>query len=339
METTGRLDTIVASLMRDGAGILAADESIGTMDRRLVAVDADATQQMRRAYRELLFTAPDIERYLSGVILFDQTIRSATEQGVPFPDLLTARGILPGIKVDLGTVPLTYFPDEVITEGLDGLAERLNAYHTLGARFTKWRAVYTIGASMPTPQCIEANAFSLARFAVLSQEAGLVPMVEPEVIHEGDHDIQRAADVTHAVLSALFDALRAYRADLSGVILKSSMVLAGNNHAEPSSPEEVADATLRVFRETVPKDIGGIVFLSGGQTPKQATANLQAIANHGTQSWKMTFSFARALQEPVLATWRGEPERVPAAQAALLTRLKHNALAQQGRYDSAADTA
>lgn len=333
MEQRAQLDETSALLMSDGMGILAADESIGTMDKRLTSIDVAATTQMRRRYRELLFTAPELERYVSGVILFDKTLRNATAAGVPFSDLLTARGIIPGIKVDRGVVPLTHFPDEVVTEGLDGLAQRLTEYHQLGARFTKWRTVYTIGESTPTPQCIEANSFALARFAALSQEAGMVPLVEPEVIYDGDHSITRAAEATRAALSALFDALRAYRVYLGGVVLKSSMVLAGSDHATPSSPEEVADATLRVFRDTVPNEVAGIVFLSGGQTPKQATANLQAIASQGAQPWKISFSFSRAVQEPALAAWKGEAAQTEAAQRALIARLKLNSLAQQGRYD------
>lgn len=333
MDNTAELRAIVSALLSPGKGILAADESTRTMDARLEAVGAPTTDEVRRTYRELLFTAPGIEKYLSGVILYDSTIRGETADGVPFADLLTARGIIPGIKVDRGTVPLDGFRDELVTEGLDGLAVRLKEYRTLGARFTKWRMVVPVEDALPTVQALRLNAVLLARFAALSQNAGLVPIVEPEVLHHGTHTLARAQEVTTLALQTLFAMCTEYRVDLSTLILKSSMVLAGDTAREQTSPDAVADATLRTFREAVPKEVPGIVFLSGGQTPKRATENLQAIARQGAQPWKLTFSYSRALEEPVLAAWQGNEANRDAAQRALLHRLELNAKAQQGTYD------
>lgn len=335
MEDTKKLHAHAAALLADGKGILAADESSGTMGKRLEAIGEENTEDNRRTYRQLLFTAPDIEQYLSGVILYDSTIRNATDEGVPFVDLLTARGIMPGIKVDMGTVPLEHFTGEVVTQGLDDLAKRFEEYYSLGARFAKWRAVITIGDETPTQQCLAVNAVMLARYASLAQAAGLVPIVEPEVIYEGTHSIERAQEVTTQTLKTVFATLSEYRVDLSAVVLKSSMVLAGSGFKTPSTPEEVADATLRTFADAVPHEVPGIVFLSGGQTPLQATKNLQAIAQQGKQPWKLTFSYSRAIEEPVLAAWKGKPENVAAAQKVLLHRLAMNAKAQAGEYEPA----
>lgn len=328
-----KLHALASALLKDGRGILAADESAKTMDKRFVAVGAETTSEMRRTYREMLFTSPGIEEYLSGVILYDATIRGATEEGVPFADLLTSRGIMPGIKVDMGAIPFDEFPGEVVTEGLDGLSTRLREYYDMGARFTKWRAVITIGEQIPTQQCISMNAVMLARFAALSQAAGMVPMVEPEVLHQGNHSLEQAQQVTEMTLRTLFATLTDCRIDLKGLILKSSMVLPGDASGETASPEEVADATLRTFRKVVPEAVAGIAFLSGGQTPKMATENLQAIAQQGPQPWKITFSYSRALEEPVLAVWKGDQANAPQAQTALLKRLELNAYAQRGTYD------
>jgi fructose-bisphosphate aldolase class I len=334
MGTMENVRATIGALLQKRKGILAADESTGTMNKRLEAAGASTTPEMRREYRELLFTAPDIEQYLSGVILYDETIRSATAGGVPFADLLTARGIVPGIKVDKGTVPFDGFPDEVVTEGLDGLAARLSEYYDRGARFTKWRAVLSIGAGIPTDACLKINATVLARFASLSQASGMVPIVEPEVMLHGDHDIRRAQEVTTHALGTLFETLKEYRVDLAGLIVKSSMVLAGDGNKTQSSPEEVADATLRAFNAAVPKEVPAIVLLSGGQTPKRATENLQAIARHGAQSWLITFSYSRALEEPVLTAWKGDTAaNKAAAQRALVHRLSLNAKAQTGDYE------
>ncbi len=333
MESRESVRAIARALLTRGKGILAADESVSTMDKRLEAVGAGTTPEMRREYRELLFTAPGIEEFLSGVIMFDESIRSSTEDGTSFADLLTVRGVIPGIKVDKGTVPLQNFPGEVVTEGLDGLAERLAEYYKMGARFTKWRSVVTIGKDIPTPQCLSVNAVMLARYAALVQEAGMVPIVEPEVILHGDHSIERAQEVTAAALKTLFNTLTEYKIDLPGLILKSSMVLAGDGNKQQSSPEEVADATLRTFRDTVPSEVAGIVFLSGGQTPVRATENLQAIAVQGDQPWSITFSYSRAIEEPVLALWKGDKANTESAQKALYHRLMLNARAQTGDYE------
>lgn len=330
------MHAIVCALLAKGKGILAADESVGTMNTRLASVGVLSTPEMRHEYRELLFTAPGIEQYLSGVILYDESIQSETDDGTSFSDLLTARGIIPGIKVDKGTVPLDGFPGEVVTEGLDGLAVRLAEYYDRGARFTKWRSVVSIDGGLPTDECLKVNATMLARYAALSQAAGMVPIVEPEVVLHGNHDIARAQEVTTRTLQTLFTTLKEYRVGLSTLILKSSMVLAGDSYREQSSPEEVADATLRTFVLSVPAEVGGIVFLSGGQTPKRATENLQAIARHGAQPWPITFSYSRALEEPVLTAWKGDSvANKDAAQKALLQRLMLNAKAQMGDYEPA----
>ncbi len=333
MEKNETLYTTVSQLMQSGKGILAADESDATAAKRLEIANLPNQPGNRQDFRELLFTAPEIEEYLSGVILYDTTLRESTDQGVPFVDVLVARGIVPGIKVDLGTKPIPGFPNEVVTQGLDGLDDRLREYHAIGARFTKWRAVVTIGETIPTDVCLELNAYRMAEYALIAQANGLVPMVEPEVLFPGTHSIDVAEEVTTHTLNTLFTALKKYKVDLKGLILKSSMVLAGDGHKEQSSPEEVAAATLRTFKLSVPRDVGGIVFLSGGQTPKRATENLQAIASFGKQQWPITFSYSRAIQEPVLVAWQGRPENIPLAQKALLYRAKMNSLAQLGNYE------
>ncbi len=329
-----KLYETIEALLAPGKGILAADESNGTMNKRLVSINVPEEAENRRRFRQLMFTAPDIEKYLSGVILYDSSIRNLTDDEVAFPDILISKGIIPGIKVDRGTVPLTNFADEVVTEGLDGLAERLTEYFDLGARFAKWRAVISITDDLPSDECILANSFILARYAGLCQEAGIVPMIEPEVLLNGSHDIVRAEAVTMHTLQILFNVLKEYRIDLKGVILKSSMVLAGDKYAPASTPEEVADATLRAFHLSVPHEVPGIVFLSGGQETIRATENLQIIATRGSQPWKITFSYSRALEEPVLAAWQGKDENVAKAQKVLLQRAKMNSLASVSKYDS-----
>ncbi len=325
------LYTIVEQLMIPGKGILAADESDATAGKRLEIAGLPNQPGNRQDFREIMFTAPGIEEYLSGVILYDSTIRENTDAGIPFADVLAARGIVPGIKVDKGTKALQKFPDEVVTEGLDDLSDRLHEYYTLGARFTKWRSVVTIGDKIPSDEVLRLNATQFALYALRVQEAGMVPIVEPEVIFQGKHTIEKAEAVTTRTLQVLFEILRMYKVDLGGLILKSSMVLAGSEYAPESTPEDVAIATIRTFQLGVPKDVGGIVFLSGGQTPKRSTANLDAIAKIGKQAWPITFSFSRALEEPVLVTWQGKPENIPSAQKALLETLQQNSLAQQGR--------
>lgn len=323
--------------MAPGKGILAADESDGTAGKRLLMVHLPNEPEHRRSFRELMFTAPDIEKHLSGVILFDSSIRNTTKDKMPFPDVLLAKGIIPGIKVDRGTVDLEGFKGEVVTRGLDDLAERFADYYDLGARFAKWRAVISIGQDTPSDQCLEMNAYLMTRYAQVAQSAGLVPIVEPEVIYDGDHDLATAERVTAKTLQILFHTLQRYQVDLSGLILKSSMVLAGKQAAEPTSPEEVANATLRTFNVSVPHSVGGIVFLSGGQTPKQATMNLDAIARLGEQPWPISFSFSRAIEEPMLEVWQGKDDNRVDAQKMLLHAVKMNGLAQQGTYEPKKD--
>lgn len=337
MQNSTDLYSTVRALMQEGKGILAADESDATAGKRLEIAHLPNQPGNRQDFREILFTAPGIEEYLSGVILFDSTLRESTDQGVPFVDVLAARGIVPGIKVDKGTKPIPGLPEEVVSQGLDDLDDRLREYYTLGARFTKWRAVITIGESIPTDECLRLNATMLALYALRAQEAGMVPIVEPEVMFPGEHTIERAEEVTTRTLQILFESMRQYHIDLKGLILKSSMVLAGDTHKSQSTPDEVATATLRTFHLGVPREVGSIVFLSGGQTPKRATENLQAIAAFGKQPWPITFSYSRAIQEPMLVAWQGKPENIPKSQKVLLERLKMNSLAQQGKYDPKED--
>lgn len=338
MAKVSKLYETVNALMAPGKGILAADESDGTAGKRLQTVHLPNEPEHRRTFREILFTAPEIEDYLSGVILYDSSIRNSTKDKMPFPDVLLAKGIIPGIKVDRGTVDLEGFKGEVVTRGIDDLAERFVDYYDLGARFAKWRAVITIGQDMPSDQCLEMNAYAMTRYAQMAQAAGLVPIVEPEVIFEGDHDLATAETVTAKTLQVLFHMLQRYHVDLSGLILKSSMVLAGKQANEATTTEEVANATIRTFRMSVPHSVGGIVFLSGGQTPKQATTNLNSIMALGEQPWPITFSFSRAIEEPMLEAWQGKEENRTDAQKALLHAVKMNSLAQQGKYDPKKDS-
>jgi fructose-bisphosphate aldolase, class I len=326
------LDDIARGLVAPGKGILAADESTGTMTKRLASVEVDSTEENRRAYRELLFTTEGAERFISGVILFDETIRQRATDGIPFPELLAQHGITPGIKVDKGTVALAGFPGEKVTEGLDGLRGRLAEYVDLGAKFTKWRAVITIGDGIPSDACIAANAELLARFAALSQEAGLAPIVEPEVLMDGDHTIQRCYEVTATTLAEVFAALRLHRVRLEGMLLKPNMVVSGSECPEQAGVDEVADATLRCLREVVPAAVPGIVFLSGGQSDEAATAHLNAMNQRGPQPWQLSFSYGRALQAPVLEAWKGEAGNSPAAQRAFLNRATLNGAARSGDY-------
>jgi fructose-bisphosphate aldolase class I len=319
-------------LVTEGKGILAADESSGTITRRLDSINVPSTAENRRAYRELLFTTPGVEAFLSGIILYDETLRQQAQDGIPFPTLLAQRGIIPGIKVDKGTIELPGFPGETITEGLDGLRGRLAEYRDLGARFTKWRAVLTIGAGIPTTFCLEANAHALARFAALSQEAGLVPIVEPEVLMDGEHSIERCAEVTEATLQHVFAQLHAHRVLLEGMLLKPNMVLSGTACPQQASVDEVAEVTLRCFRRTIPAAVPGIVFLSGGQSARQATEHLNAMNALGEPPWALSFSYGRALQGPVLESWRGQAANVPAAQQFFYQRAKYNSAARYGKY-------
>jgi len=319
-------------LVAEGKGILAADESSGTIKRRLDSINVPSTEENRRAYRELLFTTPDVEAFISGIILYDETMRQKAQDGTPFPTLLAQRGIMPGIKVDKGTIEPPGFAGETVTEGLDGLRGRLAEYRDLGARFTKWRAVITIGAGIPTAFCLQANAHALARFAALSQEAGLVPIVEPEVLMDGDHTIERCEEVTEATLQEVFAQLHAHRVLLEGMLLKPNMVLSGTACPQQASADEVAEATVRCFRRTIPAAMPGIVFLSGGQSAKQATEHLNAMNAMGEQPWALSFSYGRALQGPVLESWRGNAANAPTAQKFFLQRAKYNSAARYGKY-------
>lgn len=329
-----KLQNTAKALVSPGKGILAADESLHTIKKRFRSADVDCTPETRRTYRELLLTTPGIEAYISGVILFDETIRQVTENGTLFPKLLVHKGILPGIKVDKGTVDLAGFPGEKITEGLDELRERLAEYRELGAQFSKWRAVIAIGSDIPTDTCIEANANVLARFAALSQEVGLVPIVEPEVLMDGGHDIQRCEEVTEETLLAVFSHLYRHRVVLEGMLLKPNMVLPGNECLRQASVEEVAEATVRCLLGVVPAAVPGIVFLSGGQSPQQATRHLNAINAKGKYPWELSFSFARALQGPAQEAWAGQEANVSRAQKLFYHRVECAAAAREGQYSA-----
>ncbi len=320
------------AVVAPGKGILAADESTGTISKRFSSIQVTSTEEHRRAYRELLFTTEGAGEFISGVILFDETIRQRAADGTPFVEVLARQGIIPGIKVDKGTVALAGFPGEKVTEGLDGLRGRLGEYRDLGARFTKWRAVITIAPGIPTRTCIDTNAEALARFAALSQEAGLVPIVEPEVLMDGDHTIGRCHDVTADVLATVFAALRSHRVRFDGMLLKPNMVLSGTTCPEQAGVQEVAEATVRCLRDHVPASVPGIVFLSGGQTDEAATAHLNAMNRLGPQPWQLSFSYGRALQAPALKAWKGDPANGPAAQHAFYHRAKLNGAARFGRY-------
>ncbi|MBZ5741223.1 class I fructose-bisphosphate aldolase [Nocardioides mangrovi] len=326
------LHATAEALVAPGKGILAADESLPTMEKRLSRIGVESTEQVRRRYRDLLLSTPGLAEHVSGVILFDETIRQHDTSGTPFPQVLADAGIIPGIKVDAGTRPLAGFPDEVVTEGLDGLRLRLAEYAALGARFAKWRAVIRIGAALPTPGCIAANAHALARYAALAQEAGLVPIVEPEVLMDGNHSLPTCASVTATVLRTVYDELARHRVVLDATLLKPNMVLPGASSHETVDDDEIAARTLAVLRDTVPASVPGIVFLSGGQTPEQATARLDALNRRAPQPWQLSFSYGRALQAPVLDAWAGQEQNVEAAQQALLERAWLNGAARHGRY-------
>lgn len=332
MNTNTKLYETAAALLTPGKGILAADESDGTAGKRLDMVRLENTPENRQTFRELLFTAPDFEKYVSGVIMYDSSIRNETKDGIPFADVLTAKGVVPGIKVDMGVRDLHGFKGEVITQGLDNLDERFAEYYDMGARFAKWRMVVTIDEDdMPSDEMLKMNCVMMTRYAQYAQAAGIVPIVEPEVIHAGDHSLEKAEMVTTRALQILFQTLIEYKVDLGGLILKSSMVLAGSNYQSQTSPEEVAQATLRTFHMSVPHETAGIVFLSGGQSPQRSTDNLNAIAKMGSQPWPITFSFSRAIEEPFLNAWGGKPENAEAAQTALVDTCKQNSLAAQGK--------
>lgn len=327
------LQKIAEQLVTPKKGILAADESNSTAGKRLQSIGVNSSAETRRQYRNLFLNTSGIEEYLSGVILFTETLGQESDDGVLFPDLLKQKGILPGVKVDLGTKPLAGFPHEEVTEGLDGLAERLAQYKPSGCVFTKWRAVIRINDDIPTPEAIHTNAITLARYARVAQDAGYVPIVEPEVLYAGEHSFQRAEEVTSQVLSEVCYQLNRYRADLEATIIKTSMVLPGKDSGEEVSDEEVARATARVLRESVSEEIAGIVFLSGGQEPDEATKHLNAIAELEPFSWEVAFSYARAIQQPVLDVWEGKDENIEAAREEFVRRLKLNTQADMGKLD------
>jgi len=326
------LNETAEAIVAEGKGILAADESDSTIKKRFDSIGVESTEENRRAYRDLLFTTEGVEEYISGVILFDETLRQSSADGTPFPKLLESKGVIPGIKVDKGAKPLALAADETITEGLDGLRGRLEEYRELGARFTKWRAVISIGNGLPSEYCLWTNAHALARYAALSQEAGLVPIVEPEVLMDGDHSIERSFEVTSRTLHAVFTELRDQRVHPEGMLLKPNMVLSGYDGSDQASHEQVAEETIRCFRRHVPAAVPGIVFLSGGQSDEDATANLNAMNALGPHPWQLSFSYGRALQAPALKAWAGKQENVEAAQRAYYHRAKMNGAARTGMY-------
>jgi fructose-bisphosphate aldolase class I len=331
------LARIARAMVAQGKGILAADESSGTIKKRFDSIKLESTEEARRTYREMLFTAPGVAETISGVILYDETIRQKTKDGVPFADYLNKLGVVPGIKVDTGAKPLANFPKETITEGLDGLRERLQEYYKLGARFAKWRAVIDIDQDIPTQFAIDANAHALARYAALCQENDIVPIVEPEVLMDGAHSIERCEDVTERVLVSVFDQLHQHRIYLEGMVLKPNMVISGKKAANRASPEVVAEATLRTLKRTVPSAVPGIAFLSGGQSSEEATLHL-SLMNKNPLPWQLTFSYGRALQDQALKAWGGTAANFAAGQKAFAKRAKLNGLATTGRYQSAMES-
>lgn len=326
----------IQQLFAEPKGILAADESPKSATKRLQSIHIASTPEIRRIYRQILFETPDFAQYVSGVILHDETFWQKNDQNMNFVEFLSSQGILAGIKVDCGLVPFTNFEPETITEGLDGLDDRLHKYAIAGASFAKWRAAFQIDHtnSLPTMAAVHANLNIMARYAALAQSNNLVPLVEPEVLYDGEHSIEQASEVTSNVLRILFDILSAYRVDLSGVILKTSMVLSGKEAAVQSTPDQVAKHTLAVLRDRVPAELGGVVFLSGGQSPEQACQNLNAIDSQGTQPWPITFSFSRAVQDPAMKVWAGEAKNAAAAQKVFADWLHKNSLARRGKLTS-----
>jgi len=329
------IQDIAQAMVAKGKGILAADESTPTCTKRFGSINVESTEENRNAYRDMLFTADGIENHISGVILFDETIRQSTVNGsIPFPEHLSALGIIPGIKVDKGAKQLANSDDEKITEGLDGLRDRLKEYYELGARFSKWRAVITIGEDIPTAYCISANAHALARYAALCQDQGLVPIVEPEILMNGDHTIEESYQLTTETLYTVFYELASQGVELEGMVLKPNMVLSGYDNTEQASVQDVAEMTVDCFLNTVPAAVPGIAFLSGGQSDELATAHLNAMNQIDGTPWNLTFSYGRALQAPALKTWAGETKNVTAAQEALMKRAIFNGLATKGEYSS-----
>ncbi|MER8629343.1 fructose-bisphosphate aldolase class I [Mesorhizobium opportunistum] len=337
-----RLEDIAAAMVAGGKGLLAADESSGTIKKRFDVIGVESTADSRRDYREMMFRAKDaMTKYISGVILYDETIRQKAADGTPLVDIIKASGAIPGIKVDAGAKPLAGFPGDTVTEGLDGLRERLADYYQFGARFAKWRAVIDIdtGKGVPSATSIAANTHALARYAALCQEAGIVPIVEPEVLMDGAHDIDTCYEISKATLIKLYDELHAARVVLEGTILKPNMVLSGKKSGTVDSPEEVAEKTIKLFRQTVPAAVPGIAFLSGGQEDEEATANLSAINAIGPHPWKLTFSYGRALQAAPQKAWSGKASNVAAGQAAFTHRAHMNHLAALGKWKASLEQA
>jgi fructose-bisphosphate aldolase class I len=336
----GDIETIARNLSAQGKGILAADESLPTIKKRFDTIGVDSTEENRKTYRELLFATEGVEEFISGVILFDETLRSSVNDGTPFPQLLKDKGIIPGIKVDKGTVSLPGTSDEKVTQGLDGLAERLREYGDLGAQFAKWRAVITIGEGIPTMRCIDANAQALAHYAAICQDSGLVPIVEPEVLMNGAHNIQRCEDVTLETLQRVFHQLYLQGVRLEEMLLKPNMVISGLDCPDQADAEEVAEATIRCFRRVLPPALPGVVFLSGGQSSIIATENLNAMNKRsGELPWEFSFSYGRALQESTLNVWRGDTANIAAAKKAFYHRAKCNGAARYGNYSSEMEVA
>ena len=329
---TNQLEQTARALVAPGKGILAADESQPTIEKRFKSAGIANTEENRRTYRQMLFTTKGAAEFVSGVILYDETIRQKADDGTPLAEVLAKHGVIPGIKVDKGAKPLALCPGEQIAEGLDGLRDRFAEYAKLGARFAKWRAVITIGDGIPSRTCIGANAEALARYAALSQEAGIVPIVEPEVLMDGGHTIERCFDVSRRTLLSLYEQLHAYRIDLAGSLLKTNMVVPGKKAKKQATPGEIAEHTIRNFRETVPVAVPGIVFLSGGQEDVPATENLNEMNKLGPHAWELSFSYGRALQAPALKAWKGEPSNVEAGQRELLHRARCNGAARDGTY-------
>ena len=335
MTNLTELQATISKLTVKGKGILAADESTGTITKRFQAVQIESTEESRRNYRELLISTPKFSEFVAGIILFEETLNQKTSAGVPFPEALNKMGVLPGIKVDKGLVHLAHTIDENVTQGLDGLPERLAEYKSKGARFAKWRAVYTISAKTPSELAILTNAEVLARYAAICQEQGIVPIVEPEVLIDGDHTIERCEEASEPVLREVFNALYRHKVKLEYIVLKPSMVINGKACPRKATVDDVAKATLRVLRRTVPAAVPTINFLSGGQTPEQATAHLNAMNKENNLLWNLSYSYARALQDDCMKTWKGEAKNVPAAQSALYKRAKLNSLAATGKYSEA----
>jgi fructose-bisphosphate aldolase class I len=326
------LERVARAMVADGKGILAADESSGTIKKRFDGIKLESTEEHRRTYREMLFTTPGAKESISGVIFYDETLRQKTRDGVPFADYLEKLGIIPGIKVDTGAKPLAGFANETITEGLDGLRERLIEYYKLGARFAKWRAVIDIGEGIPSQFAIRANAHALARYAALCQEQNIVPIVEPEVLMDGAHSLERCEEVTGATLQVVFDQLFAHRVHLEGMVLKPNMVISGKKAAKRAGAQEVAEATVRCLKRHVPSAVPGIAFLSGGQSHAEATLHLSLMNKLGPLPWKLTFSYGRALQDTALKAWGGNAAGFAAGQKEFARRARLNGLAASGRY-------